>query len=123
MLAVWKIAPALATGNTIIAKPSEVTPLTLLKFAELVHEAGFPAGVFNVVTGYGKVAGQAIIDHPLVSKVSFTGSTQTGKHIMKSAADSNLKRVTLELGGKSPCIVFDDADFMTALQSVAAGIL
>ena len=120
---VWKAAPALATGNAVVIKPSELTPLTALKLAQLVKEAGFPDGVFNVVSGYGSTAGQAIIDHPLVGKVSFTGSTKTGRHIMKTAADTNLKRVTLELGGKSPAIIFDDADFETTLKWVAAGIL
>ena len=123
MITVWKVAPALATGNAVILKPSEVTPLSALKFAELVKEAGFPDGVFNVVTGLGQTAGQALTEHPLVGKVSFTGSTLIGRKVMETAAKTNLKRVTLELGGKSPTIVFDDADLEQAVKWVAAGIL
>ena len=123
MITIWKAAPALATGNAIILKQSEVTPLSVLKLAELVKEAGFPDGVFNIVTGYGATAGQALTEHPLVGKVSFTGSTLTGRKVMETAARTNLKRITLELGGKSPTIVFDDADFEQAIKWVAAGIL
>ena len=119
----WKLAPALATGNAVILKPSEVTPLSVLKFAELVKEAGFPDGVFNVLQGYGPTAGQAIAEHPQISKVSFTGSTLTGRKVMETAAKTNLKRVTLELGGKSPTIVFDDADLEQAVKWVAMGLL
>lgn len=122
MITIWKVAPALATGNAIVLKPSEVTPLSTLKLAELVKEVGFPDGVFNVVTGYGATAGQALVEHPLVGKVSFTGSTIVGRKVMETAAKTNLKRVTLELGGKSPTLVFDDADIEQAVKWVALGI-
>ncbi|KAF9007190.1 aldehyde dehydrogenase [Cyathus striatus] len=98
----WKIGPALATGNTIVLKPSEITPLTALRLCDLINEAGFPPGVLNIVNGYGHTVGQAISEHPLIEKVAFTGSTLTGRKILKAAADTNLKVVTLELGGKSP---------------------
>jgi aldehyde dehydrogenase (NAD+) len=123
MITIWKVAPALATGNAVILKPSEVTPLSALKLAELVKEAGFPDGVFNVVTGYGATAGQAIAEHPLIGKVSFTGSTLVGRKVMETAAKTNLKRVTLELGGKSPTIVFDDADLEQSVKWVSAALL
>lgn len=123
LIALWKIAPALATGNAVVLKPSEVTPLSALKLAELVKEAGFPDGVFNVVTGYGWDAGQAINEHSLIGKVSFTGSTVVGRKVMETAAKTNLKRVAVELGGKSPTIVFDDADWEQAVKWVAAGVL
>ena len=109
VIATWKLAPALACGNTMVLKPAPETPLTALRFAELCAEAGLPAGVLNVVPGPGPGCGDALVAHPLVRKVSFTGSTATGTAIMKSAADG-LKRVSLELGGKSPNIVFEDAD-------------
>lgn len=102
MMLAWKIAPALATGNTVVMKPAEATPLSALKMCELIREAGFPAGVFNLVSGFGKTVGNAIASHMDVDKVAFTGSTATGRAIMKTAASSNLKKVTLELGGKSP---------------------
>ena len=117
----WKIAPALAAGNTIVVKPAELTPLTAIRIAELALEAGVPAGVFNVVPGKGRVAGEALVKHPLVSKISFTGSTEVGKHLMRTAADQ-LKKVTLELGGKSPNIVFADADLDAALKGATMGI-
>jgi acyl-CoA reductase-like NAD-dependent aldehyde dehydrogenase len=120
LLASWKIAPALAAGNTIVLKPAELTSLTL-KFAEICQEAGVPDGVVNVVTGLGPVAGMALVKHPSVDKVAFTGSTQTGKAIMRAGADT-LKRVTLELGGKSPNIVFADADVDAAVKGAYAGI-
>ena len=159
---VLKIAPALATGNTVILKvtsflsashldsdsdffqqPSELTPFTALKVAEFVTEAGFPPGVINIVNGYGTLllsftilplshhmysslghtVGQAICEHHDVRKVAFTGSTLTGRKIMKAAAESNLKPVTLELGGKSPTIVFDDVDIDVVAQQAAASIL
>ena len=123
MIASWKLGPALATGNAVILKPSEVTPLSALKFAELVNEAGFPPGVVNVLVGYGSVVGQAITEHPNVGKVSFTGSTITGRKIMEAASRTNLKRVTLELGGKSPALVFDDADLEQAVKWCAFNIL
>jgi betaine-aldehyde dehydrogenase len=116
MMAVWKIGPALAAGCTVVLKPAPATPITTLMLAELTAEAGIPAGVVNVVTG-GNDTGQAIIEHPDIRMVSLTGSTNTGKRIMKTAADT-LKRVHLELGGKAPFIVFDDAD-LDAVTAVA----
>ncbi|XP_060803777.1 aldehyde dehydrogenase X, mitochondrial [Amyelois transitella] len=113
---VWKIAPALAAGCTTIVKPAEQTPLTALAMAALIKEAGFPPGVVNVVTGYGPTAGGAITHHPDVDKVAFTGSTEIGRVIMKAASEVNLKRVTLELGGKSPLVVFNDADVEKAAE-------
>ncbi|UCC29656.1 MAG: aldehyde dehydrogenase family protein, partial [Phycisphaerales bacterium] len=112
----WKWAPALACGCTVILKPAEQTPLTALRVAELAMEAGFPDGVVNVIPGYGPGAGAAIASHYDIDKVAFTGSTEVGKLIMKAAAETNLKRVTLELGGKSPNIIFADADIETAAQ-------
>ena len=123
MIAVSKIAPALATGNTVVVKPSEVTPLSMLKFAEFVKEAGFPPGVFNVTIGYGSSAGQALAEHRAVRKISLTGSTVTGRKLMEAASRTNLKRVTLELGGKSPCIVFNDATLEHAVQLITRSIL
>ncbi len=120
-IASWKFAPALATGCTIVLKPASETPLTALLFAELVQEAGFPAGAFNVVAGGGSSAGAALVRHPEVDKISFTGSTEVGRQIMKMAADTN-KRVTLELGGKSPNIVFADADVKAAVRGAQTGI-
>ena len=96
----WKLGPALATGNTVVLKPSELTPLTALRMCSLINEAGFPPGVVNIVTGYGQTVGAAIAEHPHLEKVAFTGSTLVGRSIMKAAANSNLKKVTLELGGK-----------------------
>ncbi|CAK7902531.1 potassium-activated aldehyde dehydrogenase, mitochondrial [[Candida] anglica] len=118
----WKIAPALATGNTVVLKSAESTPLSALYMATLIKEAGIPAGVVNIVSGFGKIAGEAIATHQRIKKVAFTGSTATGRHIMKAAAESNLKKVTLELGGKSPNIVFNDADVSKAVQSLVLGI-
>nr|WP_322940527.1 betaine-aldehyde dehydrogenase [Pseudomonas sp. s4] len=109
-IALWKSAPALAAGNAMIFKPSEVTSLTALKLAEIYTEAGLPAGVFNVVTGLGSAVGQWLTEHPGIEKVSFTGGTVTGKKVMASASSSSLKEVTMELGGKSPLIIFEDAD-------------
>ncbi len=109
-IALWKSAPALAAGNAMIFKPSEVTPLTALKLAEIYTEAGLPDGVFNVLTGSGREVGQWLAAHPLIEKISFTGGTATGKQVMASASSSSLKEVTMELGGKSPLVVFDDAD-------------
>ncbi|KAL6303078.1 aldehyde dehydrogenase domain-containing protein [Sparassis latifolia] len=117
-----KIGPALATGNTVVLKPSELTPLSALLFCTLIAEAGFPPGVLNIVNGYGATAGQAISEHPLIGKVAFTGSTLTGRKIMEAAAKSNLKPVTLELGGKSPVVIFDDADFDQAVKWAIHGI-
>ncbi|XP_023578730.1 retinal dehydrogenase 1-like [Octodon degus] len=107
---VWNIGPALSCGNTVIVKPAEQTPLTALHVASLIKEAGFPPGVVNIVPGYGPTAGAAISSHMDIDKVAFTGSTEVGKLIKAAAGNSNLKRVSLELGGKSPCIVFADAD-------------
>jgi len=109
MMLAWKWGPALAAGCTIVLKPAEQTPLSALYVASLAKEAGFPKGVVNVVTGFGPTAGAAISTHPDINKVAFTGSTEVGKIVMKAAADSNLKRVSLELGGKSPLVVFEDA--------------
>jgi acyl-CoA reductase-like NAD-dependent aldehyde dehydrogenase len=117
----WKVAPALAAGNTIVVKPAELTPLTAIRIAELALEAGVPPGVFNVIPGKGRIAGEALVKHPLVSKISFTGSTAVGQHLMRTAADT-LKKVTLELGGKSPNIVFADADLDAALKGATMGI-
>jgi aldehyde dehydrogenase (NAD+) len=121
LLASWKIAPALATGNTIILKPASQTPLTALAIGALALEVGFPPGVFNVVTGSGSTVGQALVEHPGVNKIAFTGDTSTGKGIMRSAADT-LKHITLELGGKSPNIVFPDADLDAAVRGATVGI-
>lgn len=117
----WQAAPALATGCTIVVKPAESTPLTALYFAKLLAEAGVPEGVVNVVPGIGEVAGATLSAHPDVDKISFTGETTTGKLIMKAAAD-NLKSVTLELGGKSPTIVMDDADIDNAVETHQIGL-
>jgi aldehyde dehydrogenase (NAD+) len=116
----WKLFPALAAGNTVVIKPSEVTPLSTLRLAELCMKAGFPPGVVNVVTGYG-ATGAALVEHPLVDKIAFTGATATGQAIARTAAGRNA-RVTLELGGKSPNIIFDDADIDRAVDGVIAGL-
>ena len=116
VMATLKLGPALATGCTVVLKPAEQTPLTALRVGELILEAGFPDGVVNVLPGYGPTAGAAISRHMDVDKVAFTGSTEVGHLIMRAAADSNLKRVTLELGGKSPNIVFADADMDKAIE-------
>ncbi len=112
----WKAAPALAMGNSVVAKPAEVTPLTALALAELAVEAGLPPGVFNVVTGRGSEAGEALVRHPKVAKISFTGSTEVGSQVMAAAAP-DIRRVSLELGGKSANIVFSDADLDTCVES------
>ena len=117
----WKTAPALAAGNTVVLKPAELTPLSAIRIGELAIEAGLPPGVFNVVPGKGSIAGEAMVQHPMIDKISFTGSTQVGRHIMKTAADS-MKKLTLELGGKSPNIVFADADLDAALKGATMGI-
>ncbi len=106
LMAAWKIAPALATGNTVVLKPAETTPLTALKLAEIIQESGLPDGVVNIITGFGKT-GAAIVNHPDVNKVAFTGSTDVGKLIQKSIAGRD-KKITLELGGKAANIVFED---------------
>lgn len=110
MMLAFKWGPAIASGCTVVTKPAEQTPLAALHIAALSKLAGFPDGVINVVNGFGPTAGAAIVSHPKVRKVAFTGSTEVGKMIMKNAADSNLKKVSLELGGKSPLVVFDDVD-------------
>ncbi len=120
-IASWKFAPALAAGCTVILKPASETPLTALTFSEIALEAGFPPGAFNVVSGGGSTAGAALVRHPDVDKISFTGSTEVGRQIMRMAADSN-KRVTLELGGKSPNIIFADADLKAAVRGALTGI-
>lgn len=113
-MSVWKIAPALATGNCIILKPPEIAPLTNIYFGKLVEQAGFEKGVVNILTGYGVKVGRAISQHMGVNKVSFTGSTRVGREMMKNSGDSNLKKIALELGGKSPIIVLQDADLEKA---------
>jgi betaine-aldehyde dehydrogenase len=113
-IALWKSAPALAAGNAMIFKPSEVTPLTALKLAEIYTEAGLPDGVFNVLQGPGREVGQWLTEHPLIQKVSFTGGVETGKTVMSTAALSSLKEVTMELGGKSPLLILPDADVALA---------
>lgn len=118
----WKIGPALATGNVVVMKTAEQTPLSALVATQFIEEAGFPPGVFNLISGFGKTAGAALASHMDVDKVAFTGSTPVGRQIMKAAAASNLKKVTLELGGKSPNIVFDDADIEEAIHWVNFGI-
>ncbi|RMF11818.1 MAG: aldehyde dehydrogenase family protein [Alphaproteobacteria bacterium] len=122
LMAVWKLAPALAAGCTVILKPAEQTPLTALRLGELVMEAGFPKGVVNIVPGYGHTAGAAIVDHPEVDKIAFTGSTEVGK-IIGANAMKTMKRVSLELGGKSPAIVMADADLDMAVQGAAQAIM
>jgi phenylacetaldehyde dehydrogenase len=121
MMAAWKLAPALAAGCTIVLKPAEQTPLSALRFGELIQQAGIPDGVVNIVTGFGETAGAALAEHPDVDKIAFTGSTEVGKMIVRAAA-GNLKRVSLELGGKSPAIVFPDADLDLAIAGTADAI-
>jgi len=121
LMAAWKLAPCLAAGAVSVLKPAEQTPLSALRLGELIHEAGFPAGVVNILPGFGD-AGAALAAHPHVDKVAFTGSTEVGHLIMRAAADSNLKRVTLELGGKSPNIIFPDADIPAAIQGAHFGV-
>ncbi|BGP48789.1 hypothetical protein JCM10450v2_004665 [Rhodotorula kratochvilovae] len=122
MMWAWKVAPALAAGCCIVMKPSELTPLTALALCNLVAEAGYPAGVVNVVPGLGNTAGAAIASHMGIDKVAFTGSVATGRRIMEAAAKSNLKKVTLELGGKSPSLIFPSADLEEAANWTALGI-
>jgi 5-carboxymethyl-2-hydroxymuconic-semialdehyde dehydrogenase len=121
MLETWKVAPALATGNTVVLKPAEWSPQTAHKLAQIIDEAGLPKGVFNVVHGFGETAGAALVAHPDVQLISFTGETTTGSEIMKNGADT-LKRFSMELGGKSPIIVFEDADLERALDACTWGI-
>ena len=121
LMAAWKLGPALATGNTVVLKPAEQTPLTALRLGELIQEAGIPDGVVNIVPGYGETAGAALAAHPGVDKVAFTGSTEVGKLILQAAA-GNLKKVSLELGGKSPNVVFADVDLDAAIEGSASAI-
>jgi acyl-CoA reductase-like NAD-dependent aldehyde dehydrogenase len=121
LLAVWKVAPALACGNTVVLKPASQTPLTALALGEIAVEVGLPPGVLNVLTGPGSTLGQAIVEHPGIDKIAFTGDTSTGKGIMRGAAET-LKKITLELGGKSPNIVFPDADVDAAIRGATIGI-
>ena len=123
LMLAWKLGPALATGNCIVLKPSEFTPLTALRMCTIINEAGFPPGVVNIVPGYGLTVGRAISGHMHIDKIAFTGSTLVGRQIMEASAKSNLKNVTLELGGKSPNIVFDDADLDLAINWSIHGIL
>lgn len=120
-MAAWKLAPALACGNTVVLKPAEQTPLTALRLGELICEAGFPDGVVNIVPGFGETAGAALAAHPDVDKIAFTGSTEVGKKILH-ASEGNLKKVTLELGGKSPNIIFPDADLKFAVRGAMNAI-
>src|SRR5271168_1684374 len=121
LMAAWKLGPALACGCTVVLKPAEQTPLSALRLGELIAEAGFPAGVVNIVTGYGETAGAALAAHWDVDKVAFTGSTEVGKLVVQAAA-GNLKKVSLELGGKSPNVVYKDADLDTAIPGAASAI-
>jgi acyl-CoA reductase-like NAD-dependent aldehyde dehydrogenase len=121
LMAAWKLAPALACGNTSVLKPAEQTPLTALRLGELLLEAGVPPGVVNIVPGFGETAGRALVRHPMVDKIAFTGSTEVGREIHRETA-STLKRVSLELGGKSPNIVFSDADADAAVQGALLGV-
>ncbi|WKX92881.1 hypothetical protein Q1695_010705 [Nippostrongylus brasiliensis] len=122
LMQAWKLGPALAMGNTVVMKCAEQTPLSCLHVASLAQEAGFPAGVVNVVPGFGPTAGHAIASHPGVDKVAFTGSTEVGRIVMRAAAESNIKKVTLELGGKSPNIIFSDVDLDEAVRQANHGL-
>lgn len=122
LMMVWKIAPALAMGCTLVLKPAEQTPLTALRMGELIMEAGFPEGVVNILPGYGPTAGNALVTHSQVDKIAFTGSTEIGLEIMRNAHEKNLKRITLELGGKSPNIIMDDADLDLAVEQSQAAL-
>uniref|UniRef100_A0A4W3H6C4 Retinaldehyde dehydrogenase 3 n=2 Tax=Callorhinchus milii TaxID=7868 RepID=A0A4W3H6C4_CALMI len=121
LMFIWKVAPALCCGNTVVIKPAEQTPLTALYMGALIKEVGFPPGVVNIVPGYGPTTGAAIACHKDIDKVAFTGSTEVGKSIKEAASKSNLKRVTLELGGKNPCIVFADSDLALAVEYAYQG--
>ena len=120
-LASWKVAPALAAGCTVVLKPASETPVTALVLAEIIQEAGFPPGALNVIPGHGRTAGAALVKHPGVDKIAFTGSTAVGRQVMRDAADT-MKRVTLELGGKSPNVIFADADLKAAVRGAQNGI-
>lgn len=118
----WKIGPAVATGNTVVLKTAEQTPLSGLVAATLIHKTGFPKGVVNLISGLGRTAGAHMSSHMGIDKIAFTGSTPVGRMILRAAADSNLKKVTLELGGKSPNIIFNDADIDAAIEWANIGI-
>jgi acyl-CoA reductase-like NAD-dependent aldehyde dehydrogenase len=120
-MAAWKLAPALAAGNTVVLKPAEQTPVTALELAKLIQEAGFPEGVINIVPGYGETAGAALASHAGIDKIAFTGSTEVGKLVAKAAAE-NLTKVSLELGGKAPNVIFADADLDQAVNGAMMGI-
>ncbi|XP_075414058.1 retinaldehyde dehydrogenase 3 isoform X2 [Tenrec ecaudatus] len=122
LMLIWKLAPALCCGNTVVVKPAEQTPLTALYLGSLIKEVGFPPGVVNIVTGFGPTVGAAISSHPQIDKLAFTGSTEVGKLVKEAASRSNLKRVTLELGGKNPCIVCADADLDLAVECAHQGV-
>lgn len=122
MMLSWKMAACIAAGNTCLIKPAQTCPLTALKFAELTVKAGFPPGVINVITGTGSEAGQAMADHNLIRKLGFTGSTNIGKTVMRSCAESNLKKCSMELGGKSPLVIFADCDFEKAVKHVSLSL-
>lgn len=122
MMLSWKMAACLAAGNTVVMKPAQTSPLTALKFAELSVKAGIPHGVINIVLGRGTTTGNAVVNHPSVRKLGFTGSTEVGQMIMKSCAESNLKKVSLELGGKSPMVIFEDADMQQAVRLAMGGV-
>ena len=121
MFTSWKMGPALAAGSTVVLKPSELTPLSTLRIAELMRDVGFPAGVVNIVPGYGATAGQRLVDHPDVRKIAFTGSTAIGRGVVRGSA-GNLKKVQLELGGKGANVVFDDANLVAAVNGAAFAI-
>merc|ERR1712194_477359 len=121
-MAAWKLGPALCCGNTVVLKLAEQTPLSMLYVARLIKEAGFPPGVVNIINGHGREAGSALVQHPQVDKIAFTGSTATGKEIMKMASAS-MKNITLETGGKSPLIIFEDADLDLAAKWSHIGIM
>jgi betaine-aldehyde dehydrogenase len=121
VIASWKLAPALAAGNTVVLKPAELTPLTAVRFASIAREAGIPEGVVNVVVGPGSICGRRLVEHPEVAKIAFTGSTEVGRSIAAGAAET-IKRVTLELGGKSPNIVFADADLAAAAEAAPSAV-
>src|SRR5205085_4095909 len=121
LMLAWKIAPALAMGNTVVLKPASYTPLTALKFAEIVQEVGLPPGVVNILTGEASQVGEALVRHPGVNKIAFTGSTDVGRSIRRATAGSG-KKLSLELGGKSPFIVFDDADLDSVVEGVVDAI-
>lgn len=122
MMLSWKMAVCLAAGNTVVMKPAQTSPLTALKFAELSARVGIPPGVINIVCGCGSITGNAVVEHLLIRKLGFTGSTQVGQTIMRGCANSNLKKVSLELGGKSPLVIFEDADIQQAVRLGLNGV-